>query len=672
MTNKINQHNTVEAAKPKNAPDSLRSFVSAAKEMLPYGDVAWEQPIWPIGSANVKKRAHLQNSKNLLFTPHYGARVPIGERVLFEGPFADLVKACIVKRRLDRGMESGPQMVFLRAARHLYEALSLPARRDPTLISRGDFVAAATAALTSEKASSAYRVCVHLQELATMLDRHGLCRAPIEFRTSARRPKDERDRTSAKFEERTANLPTAPALTALATLANDERVLANPVDRLHMRITELLFVCGFRAGEVLTLPSNPVVREFVLDNGALRLDARTGEPVERIGLRYTPEKGGEPIVKWVPTEANALILRSIGDIEEICGPFRENARWLEAHPGDVRIDVEDVELISSSRAAEIVGLPNRNSFVQWVKNRGRGGFNVLTLVGKTYFIRGADLRRAISSDRFDKPVLIRANGAVQTLGNSLLVTPLWFFRSEHTTNFDISVPVSLGAFSHFLSGKDGYRSVCERYGSVDGEGKPFRFKSHDFRRLVNIVAQRGGLSQVEIAQWMGRRRIEDNSAYDLRSAAEMADEMRRLIEKNEVFGSIGDQVRALPVTERSEFLNQRLTMLHTTPHGQCGSNIVENPCETAVSCLGGCRHYLRKKNDAKSRASLLRIERETLVALERARDAADIGQAKNWVEDQERVLRTTRAALAIDNDPTLIDGETYAVNPAGPNLGVQL
>jgi hypothetical protein len=668
----VNRLPAGEGAKSKDAADAVRSFIDVAKASLPYRDVVWDEPKWSIGSANVKKRAHLQNGKRLLFTPHYGARVPITERALFEAPFANLVKACIVKRRLDRGMESGPQMVFLRAARYLYAALPLPARLDTTLIARGDFVTAETAAMTREQASSAYRACVHLQEFATMLDRHGLCRAPIDFRTSAKRPQNVQDRTSAKFEERTANLPTANALSALATLANDERLLANPLDRLRMRITELLFVCGFRAGEVLTLPATPLVREFVLEDGALRLDARTGEPVERIGLRYVPEKGGEPIVKWVPTEANPLILRSSADVEEICGPYRENARWLEAHPGDVQIDVADDELLSASRAAEIVGLPRGSAFLAWVKQRKRGGRNVLTQVGGRYFIRGADLRRAIASDRFDKPVLIRANGAVQTLGNSLLVTPLWFFRSEHATNFAISVPVGLGSLSLFLSGKDGYPSVFERYGTVDDEGQPYRFKSHDFRRLMNIVAQRGGLSQVEIAQWMGRRRIEDNSAYDLRSAAEMADEMRALIATNEVFGSIADQVRALPVTERSDFLKQRLTMLHTTPHGQCGSNIVENPCETAVSCLGGCRHYLRKKNDPKSRASLLRIERETLVGLERARDAGDIGQAKNWVEDQERVLRTARAALAIDDDPTLTDGEAYMVNPYGPNLGVPL
>jgi hypothetical protein len=264
------------------------------------------------------------------------------------------------------------------------------------------------------------------------------------------------------------------------------------------------------------------------------------------------------------TDANPLILRSIADIEEICGPFRENARWLEEHPGDVRIDVRDDELLSTSQAAGLVGVVSNDKFIQWVKLPGRGGLEVLTRVGGKYFVSGAGLRRAIATDRYDKPVLVRANGARQTLGDTLLVVPLRFWRNENSVNYAVAMPVGLQVLSDFLAGRDGMPSVFERYGIVDDEGRPFRFRSHDFRRLVNIVAQRGGLSQVEIAQWMGRRRIEDNSAYDLRSAAEMADEMRALIEKNEVFGSITDQVRALPVTERAEFLNQRLTASHDT------------------------------------------------------------------------------------------------------------
>jgi hypothetical protein len=170
---------------------------------------------------------------------------------------------------------------------------------------------------------------------------------------------------------------------------------------------------------------------------------------------------------------------------------------------------------------------------------------------------------------------------------------------------------------------------------------------------------------------MGRRRIADNSAYDFRTAAEMANEMRALIGKNEAYGTIVEQVKALPVVEREAFLQNRLTMLHATPLGDCGSNIAENPCETAVSCLGGCKHYLRRKNDRSSRLSLLRVEGVAIEALGRARDAAATVKptAPNWIESQERVLRTVRAALAIDDDPTLIDGSLYAVSPNGPVLG---
>src|SRR6202034_463745 len=124
----------------------------------------WEAASWAIGRANVKARAHIPGEKSLLFTPHYGANVALANRIPFEPPFADLVKACIVKRRLDRGMESGTQLVFLRAARYLYEALPLPVRHDPTLTTRGYFVSAESMCLRREKASSAYRACVHLEE----------------------------------------------------------------------------------------------------------------------------------------------------------------------------------------------------------------------------------------------------------------------------------------------------------------------------------------------------------------------------------------------------------------------------------------------------------------------------------------------------------------------------
>jgi hypothetical protein len=214
-----------------------------------------------------------------------------------------------------------------------------------------------------------------------------------------------------------------------------------------------------------------------------------------------------------------------------------------------------------------------------------------------------------------------------------------------------------------LCGKTAMPLVFERCRYLDNDGQPYTIRTHDFRRLLNMIAQRGGLSQTEIAQWMGRRRASDNAAYDLRTSTEMAVEMRELVAKNEVYGVIAEQVQALPEAERGPFLEARLAMIHTTPHGQCASNIAESPCATAMSCLGGCRQYLRRKGDAKSRESLLRIERETVIALSKAREATALGKfnAENWVRSQETILRTTRAAIKA---PKTADARILALQQA--------
>lgn len=658
----------------RGATSKLDAFIAAAKERQPYAGVIWETAAWDITDADIRARAHLRQKKSLLFTEHSGPRVPIDQRAAFISSFGDLVKACVVARRINRGIESGPQGVFVRAARYVYTACPLPVRRDPTLLTLEHFVRAESAALQREKASSAYRVGQFLEEFARLVDRHGLARASIDYRSAIPRPQSISDRTSSAFEERVKELPSSDVLDALATIANESELKNRPFDLLRVRIAELLFICGFRIGEVLTLPANTLVRELILDEaGQVRCDPVSGEAVERIGLRYWPEKGGEPVVKWVPTAANALILRAVADIDGLCSAARKNAQWLEAHPGDVNITIERARLYSASEIAELLGLAGSNSAVQWLKSKKRR-ISAASIRGRAWQISGSHLHQVLASDRYDKPVLVRENGAVQKLGSSLFVI---FQNESHagraTIRF-ISVPMTWGHISSFLCGKAGIPSIFERFNRCDEKGKPFRIKTHDFRKIVNTVAQRGGLTQVEIACWMGRRRIADNTAYDYRTASEMAREMRKLVEKNEVYGIIADQVKALPESDRSSFLESRLAMVHTTPHGQCASNIAENPCATAVSCLGGCRHYLRRKGDKASRRRLLSIEQETLVALQRAREAQNDGKynADNWVRAQETVLRTVRAAIAIDDDPTIEHGAVRSVTPDGSVLGEPL
>ena len=100
-----------------------------------------------------------------------------------------------------------------------------------------------------------------------------------------------------------------------------------------LRIIDLLVVAGFRVGEVLTLPRDCWVEETAINpRGRNIRDITTGETAKRCGLRYWPEKGGDPIVKWLPSCAVPLARRAVGDLVRLCEPARQAAAVLEKNP----------------------------------------------------------------------------------------------------------------------------------------------------------------------------------------------------------------------------------------------------------------------------------------------------------------------------------------------------
>ncbi len=66
----------------------------------------------------------------------------------------------------------------------------------------------------------------------------------------------------------------------------------------------------------------------------------------------------------------------------------------------------------------------------------------------------------------------------------------------------------------FIAGKEGAPSVFERFGMVEADGTVIRMNTHQFRHWLNTLAQAGGMSQLEIARWSGRKDVRQNAAYD--------------------------------------------------------------------------------------------------------------------------------------------------------------
>ena len=135
----------------------------------------------------------------------------------------------------------------------------------------------------------------------------------------------------ARKRERDALYPDIEAIYFLADLAqNPEKLL--PMDRLYLRLIELVLVADKRISEVLALPCDPIVEK----DGVL-------------GLRYHPRKGAAPYVTWIPQElvpthqmrrlatesdstwkaARTMFLRAIKDIQAITERSRLFAKKLE-------------------------------------------------------------------------------------------------------------------------------------------------------------------------------------------------------------------------------------------------------------------------------------------------------------------------------------------------------
>ena len=93
------------------------------------------------------------------------------------------------------------------------------------------------------------------------------------------------------------------------------------------------------------------------------------------------------------------------------------------------------------------------------------------------------------------------------------VSPVVLWRpTNNVFNNDLSPRESLNA---------NHKSIFDRYGYKAGDGSRVKLTSHQARHLLNTIAQRGGLSQLQIAKWSGRAEATQNRTYNHMSEYEL-------------------------------------------------------------------------------------------------------------------------------------------------------
>ncbi|HCX5220400.1 TPA: hypothetical protein OZU28_004874, partial [Escherichia coli] len=89
------------------------------------------------------------------------------------------------------------------------------------------------------------------------------------------------------------------------------------------------------------------------------------------------------------------------------------------------------------------------------------------------------------------------------------------------------------------SGKETTLNFFQRHKALHPNGMKEVFSSHQPRHLLNTLAQRAMLSDIEIAFWSGRKNVEQNNVYDNRTWEELRQNERRVLFADEMISELG-------------------------------------------------------------------------------------------------------------------------------------
>jgi hypothetical protein len=559
-------------------------------------------------------------------------------------PFLDFAKAYF---RYQQGHKPTGAKLEMRALKCTERALDdCDEGPDVLRIHSGVLDRAAVLVRAHFRPGTAYHIGRELARLATFLSEKNMIPLCLDWKSPIARPTDT-VRTGVKArEEREKKLPSTEALDALATIfAEDPRESRD----IFTTCTAAMLLCApSRVSEVLALPADCEVWETKRDG------------TRAYGWRFQPGKGGAPMIKWIPDAMACLAQEAIRRVRVMTVEARRIASWLENNPDmfyrhAACPDVAENEPLSIEQAAKAIGTPCNYSTKVELRRFGlpdHDGGNTLATLNQ--WVHG---RLPSSFPWFDKERGVRFSEALFCLREKQLRTdmPASVFMIWKPTNNVVNS--DLGR----VGGSDGYfqPSIFDRRNRNTPGQSPLKVTSHQFRHHLDTIAQRGGLSQSEVARWAGRTDMKQNRVYDHMSEFELVDMIRHndsTLTLDRPLAEIAENIATqIPMT-RQEFNTLTMPTAHVTDFGFCVHNFVMAPCQRFRDCLN-CSEQICIKGD--KRLDRIRVRYAQIRQLkERAEEAIANGSAgaDRWYEIQSLTETRLAALIAILEDPSIEDG----------------
>lgn len=221
--------------------------------------------------------------------------------------------------------------------------------------------------------------------------------------------------------------------------------------------------------------------------------------------------------------------------------------------------------------------------------------------------------------------------------------------------------------------KHGFKSVFENLGFFEADGSPVVIRTHQFRHYLNTLAQAGGMSELDIAKWSGRKDIRQNTVYDHVSDRDLQARLSEIKEEaQEKFSTeLTPQVR-ISLIPREKFKEMGIQAAHTTDFGMCVHDFVMSPCSLHLDCIN-CNEQVCIKGDKFGEANTRAKHEETAYLLAEARKAESeqIHGASRWVQHQQLTYDRLSELVALLDDPKVSKGALIRLTHIKPASRLQ-
>lgn len=459
------------------------------------------------------------------------------------------------------------------------------------------------------------------------------------WRNPIQRKKDEIQTGIKAKERREKKLPSEEALNALAEIfANNPD---SPKDVFTSSTFAMLMCAPSRITEILELPVDCEVEQ---------LDSKG---VVRYGWRFYSGKGFGADIKWIPTEMVGIAKEAVGRITALTAEARALAKWIEENPKKFYRhercpNVSDQYLLSTDEIAQSLGVVHINENMNAAGISNYNARHSLEEVWQYVLTRQPDDFPWLSKER-----KIKYSDALFCMQRNLIGTqrgtsPVILWKpTNNVFNNDLSPRYSLGR-EHL--------SIFDRFGYKTNTGDRIKLTSHQARHLLNTFAQRGGLSQLQIAKWSGRAEANQNRTYNHMSEYEMVARAEELDTSLALFGPSGEVQKHTPITIQ-EFNTLERGAVHATEFGVCVHDFTMSPCEKYRDCLN-CTEQVCIKGDSDKLVRIKKRLNEVSMQFSASKKAMEDGLAgaDRWYEYHQNTLSRLQELVSIIENPNVPDG----------------